>query len=230
MTMSADQLARAIEHTLLRPEATNEAIDALCDEAIAHGFHGVCINPIHVRRAANRIEAAGSSVKVVTVVGFPLGATLPANKADEARRAMDEGATEIDMVANIGALVALDRPTVRQDIEAVARAVHGGAVSGLLKVILETGVLTDEGKILGCRCSAEGEADFVKTSTGTHAAGGATVQDVALLRKHGSPLGVKAAGGIRTASDALTMIEAGATRIGTSGGVKILRELADVVS
>lgn len=230
MTISAQQIARAIEHTLLRPEATTSEIDALCDEAIAHGFHGVCINPIHVRRAANRIGAARGAVKVVTVVGFPLGATPTNNKSDEARRAIDDGATEIDMVANIGALIALDHKTVRIDIEAVARVVHGGDVAGLLKVILETAVLSETGKVLGCRCAAEGEADFVKTSTGLHLAGGATVGDVELLYRHASPLGVKAAGGIRTALDAVKMMQAGAKRIGTSAGVKILGELRDAAS
>jgi deoxyribose-phosphate aldolase len=230
MTISAKQLASAIEHTLLKPEATTDAIDALCDEAVAHRFHGVCVNPIHVRRATDRIASAGSAVRVVAVIGFPLGATLTANKVDEARRAMDDGAFEIDMVANIGALMALDRQAVRNDVEAVARAVHGGAKSGVLKVILETAVLSDEGKILGCRCSAEGEADFVKTSTGLHSAGGATAADVALLYKNASPLGVKAAGGIRTVSDAAKMLEVGATRLGTSAGVMILRGLSGAAS
>jgi len=224
MSLTVRELAKTIEHTLLKPEATAREIDVLCDEAIVHGFHGVCVNPIHVQRVANRVAAAGGTVRIVTVVGFPLGATKTANKADEARRAMDDGADEIDMVANIGALMVSDRKTVRADIETVARVVHGRGVSSLLKVILETTVLTDEGKIFGCRCAAEGEADFVKTSTGFHPSGGAVVGDVALLHRHGAPLGVKAAGGIRSVASAVAMIQAGASRIGTSAGVKILAD------
>ncbi|MCH7872432.1 MAG: deoxyribose-phosphate aldolase [Planctomycetes bacterium] len=159
------------------------------------------------------------------MAGFPLGANAPSTKATEARRAIDDGATEIDMVVNLGALVGGDPATVRRDIEAVAHAVHGGAPGRLLKVILETGALTEEQAILGCRCAAEGEADFVKTSTGFHPAGGATVERVRLLKRYASPLGVKASGGIRTASHMKAMIEAGASRIGTSSGVAIVREL-----
>ena len=160
-----------------------------------------------------------------TVAGFPLGASTSAAKADEARRAIDEGAVEIDMVANIGALADGDDTTTRKDIEAVARVVHGTCPGGILKVILETGVLTDEQIVLGCRCCVEGGADFVKTSTGFHSAGGATIAHVRLLSRHASPLLVKAAGGIRTAEKTLAMLDAGADRIGTSSGVSIVESL-----
>ena len=154
-----------------------------------------------------------------------MGANSTETKADEARRAMDDGATEIDMVVALGALIAGDRAYVRSDIEAVARMVHQVSGNRLLKVILETAALTMDQLILGCRCCAEAEADFVKTSTGFHARGGATVEHVRQLRRHASPLRVKAAGGIRTAEAATAMLEAGAVRIGTSAGVAILEQL-----
>jgi deoxyribose-phosphate aldolase len=225
--VSTEQLAGRIEHTLLKPEATAEQIDRLCDEAIHHGFRAVCVNPIWVRRCHNRIAAtlAGLTSRrptVVSVAGFPLGASLSETKADEARRALDDGATEIDMVANIGALVAGDGNSVRDDIAILARSVH--SLRGLLKVILETRVLDKSRIILGCRWCAEGEADFVKTSTGLHPSGGATAEHVRLLFRHASPMGVKAAGGIRTLETALAMIEAGAARIGTSAGPSIMEQ------
>ena len=231
MNMAPEEIARTIEHTLLRPEATAEQIDALCDEALEHGFAGVCVNPVYVRRAADRLarEQSGESGRtrpaVVAVVGFPLVASLTASKVDETRRAIDDGATEIDMAVPLGALIAGDSKTVRMDIESVARAVHQPPGRRILKVILETAVLTDPQIILGCRCCAEGEADYVKTSTGFHASGGATVEHVRLLHRHAAPLKVKAAGGIRTAVAARAMLEAGAVRLGTSAGVSILREL-----
>jgi deoxyribose-phosphate aldolase len=219
-------LARTIEHTLLKPEATPEQVDRLCDEALEWGFFGVCVNPFHVRRAAARLASASVAVgpKVVSVAGFPLGAALSATKADEARRAIDDGAVEIDMVIPLGALIAGDGKTVRADIETVAHAVHRSRSDALLKVILETAALSDEAIILGCRCCAEGEADFVKTSTGFHPAGGATVEHVRLLHRHAAPIKVKAAGGIRTAAAALAMLDAGAARLGASSGPAILRE------
>ena len=232
MTLTPDELAKRIEQTLLAPEAAPNQIDRLCLDALHYGFHAVCVNPIHVRRAVERIardrsaSPTGRAVIVVSVAGFPLGASRSDTKADEARRALDDGASEIDMVADLGALISGDRKTVRADIEALARVVHQTpAGASLLKVILETGLLTVDQIILGCRCCAEGEADFVKTSTGFHASGGATVEQVKLLRRHAAPLRVKAAGGIRTAEAACAMIEAGADRIGTSAGVAILDEL-----
>ncbi|MEK7731529.1 MAG: deoxyribose-phosphate aldolase [Planctomycetota bacterium] len=236
MSVTVAEMARAIEHTLLRPEATPQQIDVLCDEALRYGFAGVCVNPIYVRRAAERLtitptlslEGRGrleSTPLVVAAVGFPLGANTTATKADEARRAIDDGATEIDMVVALGALTAGDRRYVCSDIEAVARVVHQATGNRLLKVILETAALTTDQLILGCRCCAEAEADFVKTSTGFHPRGGATVEHVRQLHRHASPLRVKAAGGIRTAEAAKAMLEAGAVRIGTSAGVAILEQL-----
>lgn len=233
MDSSATGIAARIEHSLLVPEATPEQIDRLCDEAVEFGFAGVCINPAYVRRAADRLSQTRQSspasvrIKVVCTVGFPFGTNLSATKADEASRAIDDGADEIDMVAAIGPLIAGERQIVRADIEAVARVVHGRTGGRLLKVILETAALSTERIILGCRCCAEGESDFVKTSTGFHSSGGASVEHVRLLRRHASPIRVKAAGGIRTARAAIDMIEAGADRIGTSSGVAIVRELRE---
>jgi len=236
VSVTEAEMIRAVEHTLLRPEATPQQVDALCDEALRYGFAGVCVNPIYVRRAAERLtltptlslEGSGSlEIRpiVVAAVGFPLGASLTATKADEARRAIDDGATEIDMVVALGPLSAGDRTYVRSDIVAVARVVHQATGNRLLKVILETAALTMDQLILGCRCCAEAEADFVKTSTGFHPRGGATVEHVRQLHRHASPLRVKAAGGIRTAEAAKAMLEAGAVRIGTSAGVAILEQL-----
>jgi len=213
-------VARAIEHTLLRPEATAADVDRLCDEAVEHAFFGVCTNPIHVRRAARRLE--GSGVRVVTVIGFPLGAETTEVKCCAARRALADGADELDVVAPIGALRAGDHRGVRADIEAVAHVAHGGDRPAALKVILETAALPDEAIVLGCRCCAEGEADFVKTSTGFHPAGGATVEMVRRLKRLAAPMRVKAAGGIRDAATALAMLDAGADRIGTCSGVAIM--------
>ncbi len=232
MTASnAREIAATIEHTLLRPEATAHEIDAVCDEAVRFGFAGVCVNPVYARRAANRLSTLGKSSTtagapfVVAAVGFPLGAHRSDTKADEARRALDDGATEIDMVALMGALIGGDAKSVRADIAAVAKVVHRPGGRSLLKVILETTVLTLDQLILGCRCCAEGEADFVKTSTGFHPSGGATVEHVRLLNRYASPMQVKAAGGIRTAAQVRAMLEAGAVRIGTSSGVAILKDL-----
>ncbi len=231
MSMTADEVAGKIDHTLLKPEATSADIDALCDEAFAYGFKTACVNPIHILRAAQRLAARspsseGGRVPVVcSVAGFPLGAGATATKADEARRAIDDGASEIDMVANIGALIDGDQAAVRKDIEAVARVVRDKCPTGILKVILETGVLSPEQTVLGCRCCVEGGADFVKTSTGFHPAGGATIDQVRLLCRHAPPLRVKAAGGICTAETALAMFEAGADRIGTSSGVAIIEQV-----
>lgn len=219
----AARLAAAIEHTLLRPEAQPADIDRLCDEAVACRFHGVCVNPAYVAQAARRLE--DEPIRVITVVGFPLGANATATKVAEARRAMEDGAFELDMVINLGRFLAGDGAAVRAEIEALAGVVHGGRRGGALKVILETAALTPPQMIAGCRLCAEGEADFVKTSTGFHAAGGASVAAVQLLHRHASPLGVKAAGGIRTAAAALAMLDAGASRIGTSAGVDILQQL-----
>lgn len=227
--MTAARMATYLEHTLLKPEATPAQIDALCDQAVEYGLLGVCVQPIFVPRVAARLASVppGAGGRrpplIVSVAGFPLGGSRTDTKADEARRAIDDGAQEIDMVVALGPLIAGECDVVREDIFAVAKAVHRGG--GLLKVILETAVLPVERIILGCRLCAEAEADFVKTSTGLHPAGGARVEHVRLLHRHAAPIRVKAAGGIRTAEAALAMIEAGASRIGTSSGVEIVTAL-----
>jgi deoxyribose-phosphate aldolase len=211
-------LAQYIDHTVLRADVTPEAIDTLCDEAVRFEFAAVCINPVWVRRAARRVRSSG--VKVASVVGFPLGANVPEIKAMEARRAIRDGAREIDMVINIGALKAGDHELVRRDIAGVSDACR--EVGALNKVIIEACYLTDEEKVVACRLAQLAHADFVKTSTG-FGTGGATVFDVALMRETvGLKMGVKAAGGIGTASDARAMISAGANRIGASAGIRIV--------
>lgn len=222
------QLARRIEHTLLKPEATREQIDALCDEAIEHGMLAVCVSPARVRQAVERLNRCNARRPpfVVSVVGFPHGTHRPEVKAEEARLAMEDGALEIDMVLNRGALFDGDKAGVRREIELLARVAHGIGEPRKLKVILECSTLTEEQIILACRCAMEGEADFVKTSTGFHPTGGATVEHVRMLHRYASPMKTKAAGGIRTAAQANEMIQAGAERIGTSHGVSLLREFA----
>jgi deoxyribose-phosphate aldolase len=214
------ELARTIDHTLLKPEATREQIEALCAEAREHGFATVCVNPFWVPLCAERLR--GSSTGVCTVVGFPLGATLPEVKAFEASRVVAEGAAEVDMVLNVGALKSADYRTVQRDVEAVVEASRrGGAI---VKVIIETALLADEEKVKACVISKAAGADFVKTSTG-FASGGATAADVALMRRVVGPdMGVKAAGGVRDLKSAREMLEAGADRIGASVGVKIVQE------
>jgi deoxyribose-phosphate aldolase len=212
-------LARMIDHTLLKPDATQDQVAQLCFEARKYGFASVCINPTWVELCAKLLE--GSPVKVCTVIGFPLGATAPEVKAFETQNALEHGASEIDMVINIGALKARDLELVARDIRGVVTASH--ARNAIVKVIIEAVLLTDEEKTIACLLSKEAGADFVKTSTG-FASGGATVHDVALMRKAVGPeMGVKAAGGVRTYEDAESMIKAGATRIGASAGVKILQ-------
>ncbi|HLE27087.1 MAG TPA: deoxyribose-phosphate aldolase [Anaerolineales bacterium] len=218
-TPARADLAAMIDHTLLKPEATPDQIAQLCYEARKYGFAAVCVNPTHVQLSAQLLK--GSSVAVCTVVGFPLGATPPEVKAYEAQVAMDQGATEIDMVINIGALKSRDYEMVARDIRAVVRVCH--AKAALVKVIIEAALLSDEEKIAACLLAKECGADYVKTSTG-FAAGGATAADVALMRRVVGPkLGVKAAGGVRTQADAEAMVAAGATRIGASAGVKIIQ-------
>jgi deoxyribose-phosphate aldolase len=208
-----------IDHTLLKPDATPDQIAQLCFEARKYQFASVCVNPTWVKLCAQLLE--GSPVKVCTVIGFPLGATSSEVKVFETETAMDQGATEIDMVINIGALKARELEFVAQDIRGVVDAAHSRSI--IVKVILETALLTDEEKTIACLLSKEAGADFVKTSTG-FASGGATVHDVALMRRVVGPeIGVKAAGGVRTYEDAESMIKAGATRIGASAGVKILQ-------
>ncbi len=211
-------LARYIDHTLLKPDATADDIDRLCDEAREFRFASVCINPTWVKRAATRLK--GTDVVTCTVIGFPFGATPPEIKAMEARRALRDGAREIDMVINIGALKSGAHDMVGDDIMKVVDAAH--EVGALCKVILETSLLTDEEKVMASALAKRAKADFVKTSTG-FAGGGATVYDVALMRETVGPdMGVKASGGVRTTEDAEDMIAAGATRIGASAGIQIV--------
>lgn len=210
------QLNKFIDHTLLKPETMQEMIDKLCAEAKEHDFMSVCVNPFWVKRSAELL--AGTDVKVCTVIGFPLGANTTAVKVAETRDAIANGATEIDMVLNVGALKSGDLETVKQDVAAVKQA----AGDVLVKVILETGLLTDQEKETACKLCVEAGADYVKTSTG-FGAGGATVEDIALMRKTVGPdVGVKASGGVRDGETALAMIEAGASRIGTSSGIAIV--------
>jgi deoxyribose-phosphate aldolase len=213
------KLAGMIDHTLLKPDATPDQIAQLCFEARKYGFASVCINPAWVALCAQLLQ--GSPVKVCTVIGFPLGASAPEVKAFETQNALDHGATEIDMVINIGALKARDLVLVAKDIRGVVNVTH--ARGYIVKVILETVLLTDEEKTIACLLSKEAGADFVKTSTG-FAGGGATVHDVELMRRVVGPgMGVKASGGVRTYEDAESMVKAGATRIGASAGVKIIQ-------
>lgn len=219
--MNRGDVARLIDHTLLKPEATPAQVEQLCDEARSYGFASVCINPVYVKLAAERLE--GSGVAVCTVVGFPLGATSAVVKVCEARRAMSDGAEEIDMVLHVGALKAGDHEAVQEDIAAVATACHEGGA--LLKVIIEAVLLNTEEKVAACQLAKAAGADFVKTSTG-FAGGGATVEDVRLMRQTVGPqMGVKAAGGIRSYADLLAMVEAGASRIGASAGVQIVKQV-----
>jgi deoxyribose-phosphate aldolase len=228
LTAAADlyprEIARKIDHTLLKPDASRAQIETLCAEAREHTFATVCINPCWVRLCADLLR--GSATRVCTVVGFPLGATTPEVKAFETARVVADGACEVDMVLNVGALKSGDYRLVEHDIAAVVRAARaGGPDAGVVtKVILETSLLSDDEKVRACVLAKVAGADFVKTSTG-FGPGGATVDDVALMRRVVGPdMGVKAAGGVRDLKSAQAMIEAGADRIGASAGVKIVQE------
>ena len=212
-----EQMARFIDHTLLKPEADEAAVHRLCDEAVRWGFKAVCVNSVHVAQAAASL--AGSTVRVCSVVGFPLGAMHPGAKAFEARTAVEEGAVELDMVMRVGALKSGANGLVEADIRAVREAAGSET---LLKVIVEACLLTDREKVRACRIAVNAGADFVKTSTG-FSSGGATAADVALMRQTVGPgIGVKASGGIKDRASAAVMIQAGADRIGTSSGVAIV--------
>ena len=216
-------IAGLIDHTLLKPDATTTDIERLCREAAHHHFHSVCVNPVHVSLAAAFLQT--TPVKVCTVIGFPLGANLTETKAAETRAAIRDGAREIDMVLNIGALIAGNHAAVLADIQAVVNICH--AAHALGKVIFETCLLTDAEKTRACELCITGRADFVKTSTG-FSTGGATIDAVALMSRLVKPhgLGVKASGGIRSLADFQNMVTAGATRIGTNSGINILHEAA----
>ena len=221
MNLTQSQLAKYMDHTLLKADATLDGIDRVVAEAKQFGCASVCVNPFWVPYVARLLD--GSGVATCTVVGFPLGASSTASKVFETTDAIANGADEIDMVINIGELKAGHAELVREDIRAVAEATHAGGK--LLKVIIECCLLTDDEKRLACLLCAEAGADFVKTSTG-FSTGGTTVADVALMRECVGPdFGVKAAGGIRTLADAYAMIEAGASRLGVSAAASILAEL-----
>ncbi|SFH67745.1 deoxyribose-phosphate aldolase [Pisciglobus halotolerans] len=214
-----EQLNKMIDHTLLKADATEEQIKVLCEQAAAHHFMSVCINPTWVKKAAAYLNH--SDVKICTVIGFPLGASTSEVKAFEAADAIRDGADEIDMVINIGAVKDRDTELIERDIHSVVNAAKGKA---LTKVIIETSLLTDEEKVLACEVAKKAGADFVKTSTG-FSTGGATVEDIKLMRSAVGPeMGVKASGGVRTRQDAIDMIQAGATRLGTSNGVALLEK------
>lgn len=218
--MDTTNVAAMIDHTLLKPDATKQGIVTLCQEAIKFHFFSVCINPFWVSTAKELL--IGSDVKVCTVIGFPLGATTPETKAFETRNAIDNGADEVDMVINIGALKDRNDELVEKDILAVVEVAKGRA---LTKVIIETALLTKEELIRACELSVKAGADYVKTSTG-FSTGGATVEDIKLMRETVGPnIGVKASGGVRNTTDAENMIAAGASRIGASSGVSILQGL-----
>ncbi len=215
------KIAGYIDHTLLKADASSSDIEKLCDDARKYNFASVCINPTYVKLAADLLRE--SPVKVCTVVGFPLGAHRPEIKKLEARQAINEGAKEIDMVINIGALKNRDLDLLYRDIRAVVESCKDGGA--ICKVIIETALLSDEEKIIACETASRARADFVKTSTG-FASGGATTHDVALMAEtiRGKNMGLKASGGIRSYADAVKMIQAGATRIGASASVKIVED------
>ncbi|GAA0295792.1 deoxyribose-phosphate aldolase [Gracilibacillus halotolerans] len=218
--MNTQEIAKMIDHTLLKPETTKSQIDQLLKEAKEYRFASVCINPSWVKYASEQLQ--GTEVKVCTVIGFPLGATTTEAKVFEAKQAIENGANEIDMVIAIGQLKSGNTDYVKNDIEQVKKAAGKDII---VKVIIETTLLTNEEKEIACKLSQEAGADFVKTSTG-FAGGGATVEDVQLMhRVVGSDLQIKASGGVRNLDDALQMIEAGASRLGASAGVDILNGL-----
>ena len=219
-------VARMIDHTMLKPDATPDQIAQLCYEARKYEFASVCVNPTHVKMCAELLR--GSPVKVCTVIGFPLGASSPEVKVFETETALRDGATEIDMVINIGALKAKDYDLVARDINGVVRMAH--AVGALVKVIIETALLTDQEKETASLLAKEAGADYVKTSTG-FSGGGATAEDIALMRRAVGPeMGIKASGGVKDYEDAKRMVMAGATRIGASAGVKIVQGERNVSS
>ncbi|WP_175639794.1 deoxyribose-phosphate aldolase [Metabacillus schmidteae] len=212
------KIANMIDHTALKADTTKEVVEKLCQEAIEYQFASVCVNPTWVETAAQLLK--GSEVKVCTVIGFPLGANTPETKAFETKDAIEKGATEVDMVINIGALKDKNDDLILRDIKAVVDAAKGKA---LTKVIIETSLLTEEEKVRACELSVKAGADFVKTSTG-FSTGGATVEDIELMRKTVGPIiGVKASGGVRDTEGAEALIKAGATRIGASSGVAIVK-------
>lgn len=216
-SVSKEELARFIDHTLLKPESSMEQFDTLCDEAVKYNFYSVCVNSNWIPYVTKKLRGTGT--KICAVVGFPLGAMDSRSKAFESRNAIDAGANELDMVLNIGALKSKDYKLVEEDIRAVKRVCRNSTV---LKVIIETSLLTDDEKIIACEICKKAEADFVKTSTGFNG-GGATVSDITLMRRVVGPdMGVKASGGIRDFNQAVSLINAGANRLGCGSSIAVL--------
>jgi deoxyribose-phosphate aldolase len=220
---TANEVARAIDHTLLKAEATREEILRLCDEAQVYAFHAVCVNGRWVSLVADRLH--GSAVKVAGAVSLPLGADTTKIKAAQAHEAIYDGADEIDMVADLAAIVEGDARYLLHQLQSVHAVCRSMRPPVLLKVIVESAALTREQKVFACQVAQQAGADFIKTSTGMHPAGGATVEDIRLMREAAPRCRIKAAGGIKTAQQALAMLAAGAERIGTSAGVQIIKEL-----
>ena len=215
-----NNISSMIDHTILKADATREMVKTLCEEAIEYKFAAVCVNPYHVEYCSELLK--NSDVKVATVIGFPLGANTRETKAFETIDSINKGADEVDMVINIGALKDKNYDLVKEDIESVVKAANGKAI---VKVIIETSLLTEEEKAKACELSLEAKADFVKTSTG-FSTGGATVEDVKLMKSIvGNNMEIKASGGVRDLETAKSMIEAGATRLGTSSGIKIVKQI-----
>ncbi len=223
MNLSGEEMARRIDHTLLKAEATRDQILRLCDEAVKYGFRAVCVNGRWVSAAAEKLH--GTGVQVAAVVGFPLGADTTKAKVAQAKEAIHDGADEIDMVADLASIIDGDTRYLLRQLLAVWNVCRSMRPPVLLKVIIESAALTTEQKVLACRAAEQVGVDFVKTSTGLHPAGGATVEDIRLIRETSQRYKIKASGGIRTADQALAMIEAGADRIGTSAGVAIVEAL-----
>jgi deoxyribose-phosphate aldolase len=223
-TLEPTSLATMLDHTLLKPEATEADIIRLCEQARFYSFATVCVNPVHVKLCVR--ELAGANVKVCTVIGFPLGANVSSIKVSEAQTALNHGAKEIDMVINIGALKGGEFFLVQREIADVSHHAHTGR--GICKVIIEAALLSHDEKIKACELAKQAGADFVKTSTG-FSISGATPEDVALMRHTVGPkIGVKAAGGIRTLDDVVKMVNAGATRLGSSSSTKIMQSLYEL--
>ncbi len=223
-TMSEKDVAGCIDHTLLKAEATHEEILRLCDEAQAWGFHAVCINGRWVSLVAERLH--GTKVKTAAVVSLPLGADTTKIKVAGARDAINAGADEVDMVADLAAVIEGDARYLLHQLQSVLKECRSMRPAVLLKVIIESAALTLEQKVFACQVAQQAGVDFIKTSTGFHPAGGATAEDVRLIRETAPTCRVKASGGIKTAQQAMAMLEAGANRIGTSAGVRIMEELA----
>jgi deoxyribose-phosphate aldolase len=221
-TMTGEDVAQRIDHTLLKAEATREEILRLCDEAQAYGFHAVCVNGRWLSLVADRLH--GTAVKVAGVVSLPLGADTTPVKVAQAKDAVHEGADEIDMVADLAAIIEGDARYLLYQLRSVLKVCRSMRPPVLLKVIIESAALTREQKIFACQVAQQAGVDFIKTSTGLHPAGGATVEDVRLMKETAPSCRIKAAGGIKTAQQALAMLDAGADRIGTSAGVQIMNE------